>query len=145
MQILRQYSRYFIGDEYEDSFAQGLLALERNWRGPVAANSGIYTTLEQFQAMERAASPETRLNWRFQQALYRAYYDAYVRRRLLYETGLEEFAMDRLREAKSTGALAAVDRAQEILDRSAATHPAEDWRARIFELGEALFQSIRMQ
>ena len=30
--ILRQYGRYFIGDEYEDSFAQGLLALERNWR-----------------------------------------------------------------------------------------------------------------
>ena len=37
--ILRQYSRYFIGDEYEDSFAQGLLALERNWRGPLAANA----------------------------------------------------------------------------------------------------------
>jgi hypothetical protein len=145
LDILRQYSRYFIGDEYEDSFAQGLLALERNWRGPLATNAGVYTTLEQFQSMERASSPETRLNWRFQQALYRAYYDAYVRRRLLYETGLEESAMDRLREAKSTGALAAVDRAQEILDRSAATHPAEDWRARIFELAEALFQSIRMQ
>jgi hypothetical protein len=145
LDILRQYSRYFIGDEYEDSFAQGLLALERNWRGPLAANAGVYTTLEQFQSMERASSPETRLNWRFQQALYRAYYDAYIRRRLLYETGLEESAMDRLRDAKSTGAIEAVDRAQEILDRSAATHPAEDWRARIFELAEALFQSIRMQ
>lgn len=53
--------------------------------------------------------------------------------------------MDRLREAKSAGAIAAVDRAQEILNRSASTHPAEDWRARIFELAEALFQSIRMQ
>jgi hypothetical protein len=145
LDILRQYSRYFIGDEYEDSFAHGLLALERNWRGPLATNAGVYTTLEQFQSMERASSPETRLNWRFQQALYRAYYDAYIRRRLLYETGLEEFAMDRLREAKSTGTLAAVDRAQEILDRSAATHPAEDWRARIFELADALLKSIRTQ
>src|SRR6266853_4211151 len=145
LDILRQYSRYFIGDEYEDSFAQGLLALERNWRGPLANNAGVYTTLEQFQSMERSSSPETRLNWRFQQALYRAYYDAYMRGRLLYETALEESAMDRLREAKSTGTLAAVDRAQETLDRSAATHPAEDWRARIFELAEALFQSIRMQ
>src|SRR5260370_2223273 len=53
--------------------------------------------------------------------------------------------MDRLLQAKSIGALTAVDRAQEILDRSVATHPAEDWRARIFELAEALFQSIRMQ
>jgi hypothetical protein len=142
--ILRQYSRYFIGDEYEESFAQGLLALERNWRGPLATNSGVYTTLEQFQAMERASTPATRQNWRFQQALYRAYYDAYTRRRLLYETELEDAAMDRLREAKSAGTLAAMDRAQEILDRSL-NHPAESWRARVFELAEALFQSIRMQ
>jgi len=91
--------------------------------------------------MERASSPETRLNWRFQQALYRAYYDAYVRRRLLYETGLEESAMDRLREAKSTGAIAAVDRAQEILDRSASTLPprtgepaSSSWRKRCFKV-----------
>jgi hypothetical protein len=142
--ILRQYSRYFIGDEYEDSFAQGLLALERNWRGPLATNSGVYATLEQFQAMEHSSSPEMRANWRFQQALYRAYYDAYVRRRLIYETELEERAMGQLREATSTGTLDAMSRAQATLDL-AATHPAQDWRARVFELAEALFQSIRMQ
>ncbi len=34
-------------------FAQGLLALERNWRGPLASNAGVDTTLQQFQAMER--------------------------------------------------------------------------------------------
>jgi hypothetical protein len=145
LNILRQYSRYFIGDEYEDSFAQGLLALERNWRGPLAVNAGVYTTLAQFQNMERGSSPETRLNWRFQQALYRAYYDAYVRRRLLNETALEESAMDQLRSAKTTGAIAAMERAREILDRSVVAHPAETWRGRVFELAEALFQSIRMQ
>src|SRR5258708_6811636 len=47
--ILRDYSRYFIGERYADSFAQGLLALERNWRGPLAANSGVEATLQQFQ------------------------------------------------------------------------------------------------
>jgi hypothetical protein len=143
--ILRQYSRYFIGDEYEDSFAQGLLALERNWRGSLATNSGVYTTLAQFQSMEHASSPETRLNWRFQQALYRAYYDAYIRRRLLNETVLEESTMDQLRSAKTTGAIAAMDRARAILDRALIEHPAETWRSRVFELAEALFQSIRMQ
>ncbi len=142
---LRQYSRYFVGDEYEDSFAQGLLALERNWRGPLATNSGVYTTLEQFQSMERAAAPGTLLNWRFQQALYRAYYDAYVRRRLLNETALEESAMDRLRAVKAGGVVEAVDRAQQVLERSVEDHPASEWRARVFELAEALFQSIRMQ
>jgi hypothetical protein len=145
LDILRQYSRYFIGDDYEDSFAFGLLALERNWRGPLATNVGVYTTLGQFQNMERASSPETRLNWRFQQALYRAYYDAYVRRRLLNETALEESAMDQLRLAKTTGAIGAMERAREILGPSVVDHPAETWRARVFELGEALFQSIRMQ
>jgi hypothetical protein len=145
LDILRQYSRYFIGDEYEDSFAQGLLALERNWRGPLATNVGVYTTLAQFQTMERASSPETRLNWRFQQALYRAYYDAYVRRRLLNETALEESAMDELRPAKTSGAIPAMERARETLDRSVLEHPADAWRSRVFELAEALFQSIRMQ
>ena len=31
--MLREYGRYFIGDRYADGFAQGLLALERNWVG----------------------------------------------------------------------------------------------------------------
>src|ERR1051325_12025840 len=74
-------------------------------------------------------------NWRFQQALYRAYYDAYTRKRLLYETGAEQSAMDRLRSGN-------VDEAESILDRPM---PADPWRARCFELAEALFQSIRMQ
>ena len=143
--ILRQYSRYFIGDEYEDSFAQGLLALERNWRGSLAANTGVYTTLEQFQTMERSSSPQTRLNWRFQQALYRAYYDAYVRRRLIAETAAEESEMDQLRAAKTRGSMAAMEGAEGILDRAVSFHPADTWRARAFELAEALFQSIRMQ
>jgi hypothetical protein len=91
--ILREYSRYFIGEKYTEDFAQALLALERNWKGPLLSNAGVYTTLQQFQSMERAASPQVLLNWRFQQALYRAYYDAYNRSRLMYETGLEDQAL----------------------------------------------------
>ena len=138
-EILRQYSRYFIGDAFSESFAQGLLALERNWHGPLAANSGVDSTLAQFQAMERAAPPPVLRNWRFQQALYRAYYDAYTRKRLLYETMLEDEAMRKLRETRDTGAAAA------ILDRAVQQPIASEWRARIFELAEALFQSIGMQ
>jgi len=144
-QVLREYSRYFIGPRYADSFAQGLLALERNWRGPLATNSGVDITLRQFQEMERSAAPQVLANWRFQQALYRAYYDAYTRSRLLYETELEQKAMFELHSAKKVGTLAAMDRAEEILDRAITQHTAVAWRARIFELAEALFQSIRMQ
>jgi hypothetical protein len=143
--ILRDYSRYFIGERYTDTFAQGLLALERNWQGPLLANMGVDTTLQQFQSLESAASPRDKLNWRFQQALYRAYYDAYTRRRLLYETGLEARALEVLREGRPRGTLLAMSAAESVLDRASTERVASDWRARIFELGEALFQSIRMQ
>ncbi len=144
-EILRQYSRYFLGPRYEESFAEGLLALERNWQGPLAANEPVDRTLEQFMALERAASPQDLLNWRFQQALYRAYYDAYQRRRLLHENELEQAAMDELRSAQHLGSDLAISRAQDILNRAEPVKPAPDWRARIFELAEALYQSIRMQ
>ncbi|HWQ56512.1 MAG TPA: hypothetical protein VN442_22690 [Bryobacteraceae bacterium] len=143
--ILREYGRYFIGPDYADAFAQGLLALERNWRGPLASNAAVSTTLQQFQDMEKTVAPAVLRNWRFQQGLYRAYYDAATRSRLVHETAAEEQAMARLREAPETGALAAIARAEAILDHAAANNPAADWRARVFELAEALFQSARMQ
>ncbi|MGB9605790.1 MAG: hypothetical protein ACPL88_07935, partial [Bryobacteraceae bacterium] len=62
--ILREYARYFIGERWEDAFAQGLLALERNWQGPLATNKGIETTLAQFRAIEQAATPQELANWR---------------------------------------------------------------------------------
>jgi hypothetical protein len=145
VEILRDYSRYFIGANYADSFTQGLLALERNWVGPVLTNRGINTTLQQFQSLERGAAPGDLANWRFQQALYRAYYDAYVRSRLLYETTLEDQALEKLRDARRMGTLAAMNEAEKILDRAVTERTAQDLRARVFELGEALFQSIRMQ
>ena len=143
--ILREYSRYFIGDEFADDFAQGILALERNWRGPLLANEEVFTTLQQFQAMERAAPPHVLANWRFQQALYRAYYDGYNRARLLYETALEEEAMDVLRRAPRSGSLAAMTQAEGVLERAVSRPVASEWRARVFEMAEALYQSIRMQ
>jgi len=105
----------------------------------------VDVTLRQYQAMERASTPEMLRNWRFQQELYRAYYDAYVRQRYLYETGLEQKALTRLRAASRTGSLIALDDADHIL-RAALDKPvAQDLRARVLELGEALYQSIGMQ
>jgi len=143
--VLREYARYFIGPEHGDEYARGLLALERNWQGPLALNEGVTQTLRLFQHLEAAAPPRLLKNWRFQQALYRAYYDAYVRSRLLYERGLEEAAMACLRRAGEMGALAAVDRAEAILRRAVSEPVSRDWRTRVFQLAEALFQSVHMQ
>jgi len=145
VEILRDYARYYINPRFADSYAQGLVSLERDWRAPLIDNNGIETTWAQFRAMELAARPQDLLNWRFQQGLYRAYYDAYTRQRLLYETGLEREAMDKLRAAHETGALVALAQAEAALDESVTKRVALDRRARVYELAEALFQSIRMQ
>jgi hypothetical protein len=145
VEVLRQYGRCFLGERLADPFAQGLLALEANWRGPLFTNSGVESTLLQFQDMERAASPQVKANWRFQMALYRAYSDAYVRDRLIHETAVEARARQELRRARETGSRAALDRAEAILAEGASQRASPDRRARLGELAEALFQSIRMQ
>jgi hypothetical protein len=145
LDVVRDYSQYFIGDRYRETFAKGLLALERNWKGPLAGNASVDETLAHFQALERDAAPRDLLNWRFQQALYRAYYDAYQRSRLLHESALEERAMERLRAARTIGSRTAIEQANAVLDEAERARPSPEWRLRVFSLAEALFQSIRMQ
>lgn len=143
--ILKQYSRYFIGNDYADDFTEGLFGLERDWRGPLMSNTNVEDTLNRFQTLEHNATPQTLLNWRFQQALYRAYYDAFVKSRLIQETSTEEQAYEQLRKAKRAGSLNAVNEAERILEKSDVNEAAPELRARVFELAEALYQSIRMQ
>jgi len=136
--LLRDYSRFFIGPEHTEPFAQSLLALESNWRGPLATNTGVDSTLAKLQSMEAAATPQLRLNWRFQQALYRAYYDAFARHRLIAETGQEQRALAALRSG-------GIKESESILDTDPLSREDYALRARVFELAEALFQSIHMQ
>ena len=144
-EILRQYGRYFVSDRLAEGVAQGLIALERNWRGPLLTNTGVEVTLAQFQQMERNALPGELQNWRFQQALYRAYYDGFLRDRLLAETAQQDQAMEVLRQAKRIGSLDALDQAQSILTKGNLKPTGADRRSRVNELAEALFQSIHMQ
>jgi len=145
VEIVREYSRYFAGEEWGEGFAQALLGLERNWDGPLLANWSVGATLMQAQAIEREAGPRLLSNWRFQQLLYRAYYDAYLRNRLIRETALEAEAMERLADAPRTGSLLAVAEAERVLDEAVTRPRFAAWRSRLFELGAALFQSIGMQ
>jgi hypothetical protein len=165
MDILREYSAYFISQRLADDFAQGLLSLETNWQGALLTNQGVYTTLEQFQSMESRATPAELQNWRFQMGLYRAYYDAYVRSRATAELSAENRALSRLAEIRRMGArpyqlevedperqptseiepLVLLDQAEAELDEPLRNPVSQDWRTRVLELGEALFQSIHMQ
>jgi hypothetical protein len=144
-EIAREYSRYFISGRYEDQFGRGLLALEQDWVGPLLANEGVTQTVQLFQEMEKHATPQEKLNWRFQEGLYRAYYDGYIRERLIYETGLVKQAREVLKTASQVGVTSALEQADKVLDRATKEPVGTDLRARVFELGEALFQSIHMQ
>jgi len=144
-QALREYSRYFIGPEWEEKFADGLLALEKNWRGPLLQNAGVEQTLTHFQTLEKSVVPSVLRNWRLQQALLRAYSDAHIRRRLLHETELEERAMSALQSATTIGSEKAMAEAETVLGQPASDPVNDQQRLRIFQLAEALFQSISMQ
>jgi hypothetical protein len=139
--LLREYSRYFIGDRFTETFAEGLLALEKNWRGPLLANEGVEKTLAHFQALEKEAAPADLRNWRFQQALFRAYYDASVRERLISETEIEGKAMETLRRLMGKDTRKAMAQAEQQLQAQAGSTN----ETRILLLGEALFQTIGMQ
>jgi hypothetical protein len=142
---LREYSRYFIGPQFAEEFAQGLLALEQNWRGPLLKNDSVMNTVMRFHAMEAAGGPRMRRNWRFQQAVYRASYDAYQYFRMVDEIAWEKEAMAHLENAEQIGPTKALDDAEAILDQHPTNPMAVAVKARINELAEALFQSIGMQ
>ena len=144
-EVLRDYGRYFIGEDYGDAVANGLLALERNWDGPLAENEGIEQTLGLWRDIEKRADKGVLGNWRFQMGLYRAYYDAYLQRKLIVENRLEEEAYAQLAEAPEVGAVRAVWNARETLGEIDFNPPAPKLRRRIEELGGDLFHSIGMQ
>lgn len=163
---LREFSRFFIGARYEDGFAQGLLNLEQNWRGSLTSNSQVEDTLAAFQDMEATAPPSVLENWRWQQAYYRANFDAYVGHRLLVENGRLTRARDLLSRVfqlgwaplpLGIGAMPAgrpssrldpailLDGAEAILNQMEIDPAGAVLRSRVTALGYALFQSIHMQ
>jgi hypothetical protein len=144
-QILREYARYFLGPRLEEAGADGILALEKNWQGPLLTNGGVDRTFAQFRTLEQSASPQLLANWRFQHLLYRAYYDYYVKTRLIYETSLQQQAMEALREAGTMGSLVAMNEATRILTQAVTRPIGRDLRERLHELAAAMFQSIRSQ
>lgn len=163
---LRDFGHFMIGAKDGSAYAQGLLDLEQNWEGPLAANELVDSTLAKFLSIERRASPFVLENWRWQQAMFRACCDAYVRQRLLHESGELARAMGVLGRIEDIGFAAVpwgigdkpatapangidpqdlIDEAHEILRKCAIAQVAPAIRTRIAELGYALLQSIHQQ
>jgi hypothetical protein len=142
--ILLEYARCFFGASVAEAAADGLLALEKNWDGPLVENGGVEATLTHWRQLESAA-PELGGNWRWQLCLLRAYYDAYTRRRLIYEAELERAANQILAEAPTRGADSSMAAAFALLQRAVSNPVEPAWRVRIGQLCADLFQSIKLQ
>jgi hypothetical protein len=143
-EIAAEYARFFFRPDLAQVGADAILALESNLRGSMAENGSVDGTLRQWQQMEQGlvGSPT---NWRFDMHLFRAYYDAYTRRRQLYETDLEKQALAMLGEAEKIGVPAALNEARAILERTTTQHPRPDWFKRTEALADLLFHKIGYQ
>lgn len=142
-EILEDYAHFFIGPEWTRPFADAVTHLELNWRGPLLSNAHVEPTLSELQRIEQ--SPHApRANWRLEMALYRAYYDAFLQRRLRIETGQQQQAIETLRKAPMLGAEESIRRAESALAQEATDTTAELHR-RVFALAGDLFHHIGLQ
>jgi hypothetical protein len=140
--ILMDYSRVYFRPDIAAAAADAILALERNWHGPLAANGAVEGTLLAWRELESKA-PQLAGNWRWQMCLLRANYDAFVRHRLIRETALECEA-NRIMAAGGDPE-AAMRAAAKVLHHAVYEPASPELRKRIFDLCEQLFHSIGLQ
>jgi hypothetical protein len=145
IETLRDYARYFIGPTSIEGVTQGILALEQNFRGPLLSNENVEKTLQQWKDMESSVSAEVLSNPRFQSGLIRAYFDAYIRRRLIYETDLEHQARSILEQAKPSETLKAIQDARSTLLQSKEQPISQHLKSRCLALSDSLYRSFGAQ
>jgi hypothetical protein len=143
-EIALDYSRYFFRPDLAEAGADALFALETNWRGSLADNSSVDGTLLQWQQLEQKL-PLGKGGWRADMHVMRAYYDAYTRHRLIYETELQRLVFAQLGEAARLGAGAAVKQARETLARATSQPVRKEWLSKLDAQAESLFKEVGYQ
>ena len=143
-EIIMEYSRFFFGEEVAEEATEGIFALEKNWDGPIISNDAIKKTLELWKRLE-VDNLQLAENWRWQQLVMRAYYDAYIKDRLVFEKGLEAEAYKILARAETIGADEAMHDALQQLKKATIEMVSQDLKEKVFVYGEKLFQSIGAQ
>ena len=145
IETLREYGRLFIHPDMADDLAQAVLALEKNWKGPLIDNHDVETTLHQWQAMDKNYPPDITANYRFQMGLLRATYDAYIKARLVNETALEMKARLVLEKAETLGSEQALLEAENFLKQKSTKPVAGEYRDRCWQIADDLFEKIGSQ
>ncbi|MEO6686395.1 MAG: hypothetical protein ABIN24_10525, partial [Dyadobacter sp.] len=145
IETLRDYARLFISPDFTENFAQGIVALENNWCGELLTNESVDRTLLQWQQIEKLAPLKVQQTARFQMGLIRAYFDAYTRQRLIYETALESQAKEILGNAKTGTSLTSIQLAKAILETAWKKPILLEYQAKCHALADSLFKSIGAQ
>ena len=143
-EILVEYARVYFKPEVAERAATAILALEKNWHGPLVDNGAVEGTLLEWQQLKKAA-PDLDANWRWQMCQLRANYDAYIQRRQGYEARLESKANVMMANAEKLGADKAMAEASHVLNLAVTRPISIELPRRISELCDKLFHSIGMQ
>jgi hypothetical protein len=138
------YCSFFFGSGVANEAADGILALEQNWVGPITDNASIGKTLTQWKKLE-AENPQLAGNWRWQQLVMRAYYDAFIQERLAYEKKLEVEANDILANAKNLGANKAMEQALAQVQKADKEFVAQDLKQKAIKYINDLYLSVGLQ
>ena len=142
---LRDYARFFISPDYTEEIAQGILALEQNFKGALITNTNVTRTYLQWKALEEKLTEKEARNYRFQLGLIRACYDEYIYRRLIRENAMESRALEVLSNAKTSGAMTALSVAKQMLTERPASDYLNMLRGKCFDLADSLFVNIGAQ
>ncbi len=143
--VLAAYGRYFIGPQYGEKVAAGLMALEENWVGPIADNTSIAPTAALWREMAEEGGRELKRNWRFQMIYLRALYDDYVQKRSAAEQAREAAAVATLRADLARDLPAAITAARRTLSHSGSHPDLAPLRKELNKFGPALFKLIGIQ
>lgn len=143
-QVIHEYCRFYFGFDVAGRAAEGIFALEQNWVGPIAANSQIKRTLDLWKQLE-SENPGLSGNWRWQQLVMRAYYDAYIQERDAYEKRLEAEVYDILAQAVEKGAEQVMAEALAHLARAETEPVAQELKLKAVYYLDALFESVGLQ
>ncbi|MRI01178.1 hypothetical protein GH721_11615 [Kriegella sp. EG-1] len=139
-----EYCRFFFGNEIAKKAETGILNLEKNWNGSLVENSVVKETLTLWKELE-IENPQLQNNWRWQQLLMRAYYDAYIQDRLIYEKTLEAEAYKILANAEKEGTEKTITKVLAHLQKADSEPVAQNLKKKVFDYAEALFKSVGAQ
>lgn len=143
--VVKEYCNFFFSSKVANDAADGIMDLEQNWVGPVAGNATIGKTLEHWKKLEAENPQLDSVNWRWQQLVMRAYYDAYDQQRQAYEHKLEMESNDILAKAKTIGADKAMDEALTHLQLAEKAPAAQDLKTKTLFYIDALNKSCGLQ